>query len=344
MAERKKRLPGGFALVYNNNKHVFQLITILILWLLFMAITRFSKFYTVSNFQTMLAQFPEFGLMSLGVMVCMITGGIDLSTVGIANLAGISMAMLMLKVGNGASDISGIWIPVVFILAIFIGLFAGALNGFLVSKLRIPPILATLGSGVLFTGIGIVMTNGSAFSDFPATYAYAINNRVLGIPVQFIVFAIAAIILAFLMTKTTYGKKILMLGSGRKAAIYSGLKVNAILMQTYIISGVYAALGGMIMLANYNSARADYGSNYTLQCILIVVLGGVSPTGGKGKIGGVLLAIILVRALETGINRFPQISSYYISLIWGAVLLLVMVMNYFEENNKRLFKLKGRRI
>ena len=92
------------------------------------------------------------------------------------------------------------------------------------------------------------------------------------------------------------------------------------------------------MLANYNSARSDYGSNYTLQCILIVVLGGVSPNGGKGKITGVLLAILLVRALETGINRFPQISSYYISLIWGAVLLFVMLLNYFSDNNIRLFR------
>ena len=88
----------------------------------------------------------------------------------------------------------------------------------------------------------------------------------------------------------------------------------------------------MIMLANYNSARADYGSVYTLQCILIIVLGGVSPTGGRGKISGVLLAIVLLRLLETGINRFPQISSYYITLIWGAVLLLVMVLNYFVEH------------
>ena len=94
----------------------------------------------------------------------------------------------------------------------------------------------------------------------------------------------------------------------------------------------------MIMLANYNSARADYGSVYTLQCVLIVVLGGVNPLGGKGKISGVILAIILLRMLETGINRFPHVSSYYISLIWGGVLILIMVLNYFSENRK--FKLK----
>ena len=143
------------------------------------------------------------------------------------------------------------------------------------------------------------------------------------------------------MKKTTYGKKIILMGSSQNVARYSGLLVDWILIKTYLISGICSALGGMIMLANYNSARADYGSNYTLQCIMIVVLGGVSPNGGKGKISGVLLAIFLVRALETGINRFPQISSYYISLVWGAVLLLVMVMNYFTDNHIKPFKRKA---
>jgi simple sugar transport system permease protein len=105
-----------------------------------------------------------------------------------------------------------------------------------------------------------------------------------------------------------------------------------------MLSGVCAALGGMIMLANYNSARADYGTVYTLQCVLIVVLGGVNPVGGKGKISGVVLAIILLRMLETGLNRFPTISSYYISLIWGGVLILIMVLNYFTENTPRFRK------
>ena len=96
------------------------------------------------------------------------------------------------------------------------------------------------------------------------------------------------------------------------------------------------------MLANYNSARADYGTVYTLQCVLIVVLGGVNPVGGKGRISGVVLAIILLRLLETGLNRFPKISSYYISLIWGGVLILVMVLNYFTENNHAFSRLARR--
>ena len=321
--------------------HIWRLIVIMLVWFVFIGITKGSKFYSVVNFQTMFAQFPEFGLMSLGVMVCMITGGIDLSTVGVANVTSITMALFMRSLANESGELAVGLIPVVFLLAIVMGAIAGTLNGILVAKCKIPPILATLGTSELLTGVGIVLTNGSAISDFPKTYAFIINNRVAGIPVQFIVFAIGAAVVWFLMKKTTYGKKIILMGSSQNVAKYSGLQVDWILIKTYLISGICSALGGMIMLANYNSARADYGSNYTLQCIMIVVLGGVSPNGGKGKISGVLLAIFLVRALRTGMNSFPQISSYYISLVWGAVLLFVMVLNYFSDNHIKIFKKKA---
>lgn len=338
MMDKKEGFGAKISRVYNSDRYMWRLVIITVAWLIFMALTKFSKFYTVVNFQTMFAQFPEFGLMSLGVMVCMITGGIDLSTVGAANMTGITMALLMQKVAGDNTEISVIWVFIVFVLAICMGMITGALNGFLVSKVKIPPILATLGTGQLFTGIGLVLTNGSAISGFPSTYAYTINNRVAGIPVQFLIFAVTAAVLAFMLGKTTYGKKLLLIGTNQNVAKFSGLRVDRILIKTYMISGVCAALGGMVMLANYNSARSDYGSNYVLQCVLIVVLGGVNPNGGKGKINGVLLAIFLVRALETGINRFPQISSYYISLIWGAVLILAMVLNYFTENNIKIRK------
>ena len=162
--------------------HIRRLLIIMVCWFIFMGIMKGRKFYSVVNFQTMFAQFPEFGLMSLGVMVCMISSGIDLSTVGVA------MALLMRRIANGGSDLSPVWVLPIFTLALLIGATAGLLNGVLIAKLKIPPILATLGTGELFSGIGIVLTGGSAISDFPATYAYLINNRIAGIPVQFLIF------------------------------------------------------------------------------------------------------------------------------------------------------------
>ncbi|MGD9927868.1 MAG: ABC transporter permease [Sphaerochaeta sp.] len=328
-----------FQQMYRNDRHLWRLILMIVIWLLFMAITRFSKFYSVINFQTMAAQFPEFGIMSLGVMLCMITGGIDLSVVGTANLTSILMGFLLLRLTDAAGGLPAFAIPLVFILGILIGGSLGLFNGLLVSKFHIPPILATMGSGELFTGICLAMTNGNAVSKFSRTYAKTINNRLFNlIPVQLIIFIVMAALIWFLISKTVFGTKIYMLGTNENVAKFSGLHIDRLYMKTYMLSGICAALGGMIMLANYNSARADYGTVYTLQCVLIVVLGGVNPYGGRGRISGVVLAIILLRLLETGLNRFPRISSYYISLIWGGVLILVMVMNYFTEHKKVVFR------
>ncbi len=324
---------------YRRDRHIARLILMMVVWAVFMAITRFDKFYTLINFQTMASQFPEFGLMSLGIMVCMITGGIDLSTVGVANLVSICTATLMKAVATEENEIAVYVIPLCFVIAILMGAAAGAFNGFLVSKVRIPPILATLGTSELFTGIGIVITDGKAVSKLPRMYSSAINSKIFGlIPTQLVFFAVMAIVIWFLLMRTTYGTKIYMIGTSSKAAVFSGIRTNLLLVKTYMISGICAALGGMVMLANYNSARADYGTVYTLQCVLIVVLGGVNPNGGSGKVSGVVLAICLLQMLQTGINRFPQISSYYISLIWGGVLILVMVLNYFTEHNIHLIK------
>lgn len=329
---------------YHKDRHVARLVIMTVIWLVFMAITKFDKFYTIANFQTIAGKFPEFGLMSLGAMLCMITGGIDLSSVGIANLTSILMAMYMRYRAGESNQVSGLLIVEVLVFAAAIGAVTGALNGVLISKIHIPPILATLGVNQLVTGIALVVTNGKAVSDIPTTLSSIINQKLLKvvpgkrgtvqglIPVQLLFFIAAALLVWFLLARTSYGKKLYLLGTSENVARFSGLKVDRLIIKTYALSGMLAALGGMIMLANYNSARSDYGSVYTLQCILIVVLGGVSPSGGKGRISGVILSIVLLSLLEAGINRFADISSYYITLIWGAVLLLVMVLNYFVEH------------
>ena len=330
--------------LYGKDRHIARLIVMTVIWLAFMALTKFDKFYSIANFQTIAGKFPEFGLMSLGAMLCMITGCIDLSSVGVANLTSILMAIYMRARAGDSSSVSGLMVVEVLLFAMIIGCAAGTLNGLLISKIHIPPILATLGVNQLMTGIALVVTNGKAVSDIPTTFSAVINQKLLKvvpgkrgammglIPVQLLFFIAASLLVWFLLSRTTYGKKLYLMGTSENVARFSGLKVDRLLIKTYALSGILASLGGMIMLANYNSARSDYGSVYTLQCILIVVLGGVSPTGGKGKISGVMLSIVLLSLLEAGINRFPEISSYYITLIWGAVLLLVMVLNYFADH------------
>lgn len=325
----------GFSAFLTKDVYLSRLIGLMLIWMLFMAVFKLESFYTLINFQTMAAQFPEFGLMALGIMLCMITGGIDLSVVGVANLTSIMIGTFLKLMADTQGNLPFYGIPAAIIGGTVVGVVAGLLNGILISKVRIPPILVTLGSNELFTGISIILTKGKAISGFPPAYSATVAGKLFNIiPMQLVFFAAMALIIAFLLDRTTFGTKLYMLGTNMTAAKFSGLKTDILLIKTYVLSGICASIGGAVMLANYNSARADYGVVYTLQCVLIVVLGGVSPTGGKGKISGVVLSICVLQMLSSGLNRFPQISSFYIPLIWGGVLILVMVLNYFTENKK----------
>ncbi len=265
----------------------------------------------------------------------MISGGIDLSVVGAANLAAIASGIVLKSMVGTGGTLAWYGIPVTMTCGILIGVIAGIFNGILVAKIHIPPILATLGTNELYTGIAIILTEGKAVSNLPMDYSAVIAGKLFGIiPVQLIIFVIMAGIISFLLSSTTYGTRLYLLGTNARAAKFSGLNNGRLLIKTYALSGICASLGGLVMLANYNSARADYGTVYTLQCVLIVVLGGVNPDGGKGKISGVVFSILVLQMLSSGLNMFPQISNFYKALIWGSVLLIVMVLNYFSENKK----------
>ncbi|GAA1317148.1 ABC transporter permease [Nonlabens tegetincola] len=329
-----------------RDQHVVRLAAILALLLIFFAIVKPKNFFGLATWQSMAIQFPEFGLMALGVMLAMVIGGIDLSVVGIANMTAIGSALLMLQIAPVGSDASTGYLALAAAigLSLVIGALAGALNGILVAKVRIPAILVTLGTFELFTGIAVIVSGGKPTSGLPPQYAEVMASRLFGvIPMPLIIFIIGAVLVGLLMYKSAFGTKLYMLGSNETAAQFSGLKTTSLIIRTYMISGVLASLAGLVMLANYNSAKADYGSTYTLLAVLIVVLGGVNPNGGSGRLSGVILAVVVLQVLSSLLNTFPNISNFYRPLIWGGVLLLVIVVNQWGKNNNlaRLFRWKG---
>ena len=310
-----------------RDPYVARLFVILVTLVIFFLIVRTDNFLSFGTWQSMGVQFPEFGLMALGVMITMITGGIDLSVVGIANMTSIAAASIMLSMvppdASGGQATVGILVAVA--VSLVTGGLAGAFNGFLVSVVKIPAILVTLGTLELFTGIAIIITAGKPLSGLPTLYGQTFGARLFGvIPVPLLIFVVVAIAMGVVMHRMSFGSKLYMLGTNATAARFSGLHSVRLLIQTYTISGVCAAIAGLVLLANYNSAKADYGVAYTLLTVLIVVLGGVDPNGGKGKLLGVVLAIVILQILSSGLNMFPAISNFYRPLIFGGVLLLVI--------------------
>ena len=141
-----------------------------------------------------------------------------------------------------------------------------------------------------------------------------------------------ALSLIHILARTTFGANIYMLGTNVKAAGYSGIKVRSYTLKLFVIGGILAALGGMVMMSRTNSAKADYGEAYTLQCVMIAILGGVDAQGGAGKVRSVVVAIFIVQIISSAINMFPVLNTYTKTLIWGLTLIAVMVWRMFSKD------------
>ena len=168
-----------------------------------------DRFLSVQNMTSMAFQFPEFAILALAMTVTMLTGGIDLSVVGIANLSAIIAATILTQVTGGGAGI----VLVAYAAAIGVGVAAGLMNGVLVANLGLPPILATLGSGLIFTGIAIALTGGSAVMGFPDATAWIGNSTLMGIPTPLILFGLLALGISLLLTRTGFGVKLRMYGA-----------------------------------------------------------------------------------------------------------------------------------
>lgn len=291
-----------------------------------------GRFLSVQNATSMAFQFPEFAILALAMTITMLTGGIDLSVVGIANLSAIVAALILTRLVPGSESVA--WLAVAMLAALVVGLLAGLFNGVAVAVFGLPPILATLGSGLIFTGIAISLTGGSAVMGFPAATAWLGNATLAGVPVPLLLFAVLAAGLAFALARTAFGLRVQMFGTNPLAAHFAGVDVTRLLIRVYIVSGAFGAIAGLVIMSRANSAKADYGSSYLLLAVLIAVLGGVNPYGGYGRVIGVVLAVLCMQFLSSGLNMLG-VSNFARELIWGVLLLLVMVVNAGQWPRRR---------
>lgn len=287
-----------------------------------------DRFLSEGNLTSMAFQFPEFAILALAMTLTMMTGGIDLSVIGVANLSAVVAATLLASLAPaGIGTLESLpWLALAYGAALIVGAIAGAINGLLVAQLALPPILATLGSGLVFTGFAVALTGGSAVMGFPESVAWLGNGTLFSIPVPLIVFAALALALHVLLTRTAFGLRATMYGANPLAALYAAIDTHRLLLRVYIISGAFAAVAGLVIMSRANSAKADYGSSYLLLAVLIAVLGGVNPYGGRGRVIGVVLAVLSMQFLSSGLNML-QVSNFARELIWGALLIIVMLIN-----------------
>ena len=316
--------------------------TILVLFTVFIAIgleiLLAPKIFSSRSLASMAYQIPEFGFIALAMMLAVLTGGIDLSAIANANLSGIIAGYILT---GWLIKLNGTNTPFVIALAIVVALLLstglGLINGLLIAKLSVPPILVKLGSLLFYQGLGIAITSGKGVVVFPEGFLDIGIKSVFGIPIIFVLFILAVIAISIMLTKTSFGRKIYYYGENNIATRFAAIDNEKLIIKVYSICGFLAGIASIIIISRVNSAKVGYGDTFLLQALLVAVLGGVHPDGGKGRALGVMLSIFLLQMLQSAFTLW-QFSPYAKKLIWGSALLFVMILNYLAEN-KQVFKI-----
>jgi simple sugar transport system permease protein len=312
-----------------SDTRLFGFAFVIILTASVLSLLNSSRFLSLGNFQSMAFQLPEYGILSIAMMFAIISGGIDLSIVQIAVLAGILSGKTIevaLRFGLGTN-----WVIVSAILVALLSSSAfGLANGVLIGYLRLEPILVTLGTSQVLLGISTVATRGGAVTNYPRDFVAIGNNTFHGVPIILLIFLFVSLVCAFVLRRTRLGFNICMIGTNKKVSVFSGVDTKKVLLLTYGIAGVLAGIASVIVMARTNSIRVGYGDSYLLLTVLVAILGGVNPAGGSGKISGMILSIILLQIISSGFNILGY-SAFLKNAIWGTLLVLVMIINFFTQ-------------
>lgn len=309
-----------------------QLLVFLVTVILLMLVLQPKVFFTKSYLVSMLKSSPEYSFIAMGMMICIMAGGINLALVASANLSAIISCKLFMALlpGDGMSAFAEILILLAIVLVtLLIGFLSGIVPGYLIASLNVPPMVATLASMNLFLGMSVALTRGSTLTGIPTVISKYLNRTILNdmVPIAFLLFVIFAVLLALLLKKTSFGFSLTMLGSNQTSAIFSGINVKRHLVLTYMTAGLLSAFSGIIMASRFNSILPRTGDSYIAQSILICLLAGVDPNGGFGEVSNLALAIFILQVLSSGFNIFPTIDNFIRNLIWGGVLILVLCLN-----------------
>ncbi|MED1953470.1 ABC transporter permease subunit [Brevibacillus centrosporus] len=276
-----------------------------------------SDFLTVSNIFNVLRQISINALIAFGMTFVILTGGIDLSVGSMLALASAITAGLM---ASGMDT----WLAV--LIGLLAGVAMGAINGIIITKGKVAPFIGTLATMTVFRGLTLVYTEGRPITGLNEDFALLGKGFFLEIPMPVIWMLISFAILYFLLRHTTFGRHVYALGSNEEATKLSGINTGKVKVLVYSISGLFAALSGIILTSRLNSAQPTAGTSYELDAIAAVVLGGTSLSGGRGWIVGTLIGAMIIGVLDNGLNLL-NVSSFYQSVVKGAVILIAVLLD-----------------
>lgn len=279
------------------------------------------KFLNPNNLRSIALSVSIDGLFSIGLCLALILGGIELSVGGVA---------AMTCVLTGYLTLSGVNIWLACIISFVAGLFIGLFNGFMVSKVGLPPFIVTLGMMNLSRGVAYILTEGSPLSlsgYLPDSFRFLATGSIGGVPMLFLIFIIVAVIAHVLLKKSNVCRNIFYVGSNENAAKLSAINVDKVKISVYITVALLSTLAGILSLGRFNVATPELSVGAETTAISAAVIGGTSFTGGVGSILGTFLGIVLLKVVNSALVML-NVSVYWQDFVQGAILVLAVTMDY----------------
>ena len=334
----KKSIPQR-VLAYLKGNPIVVILTVVCLIVGFTV----DKFFSWGNFNNLASNTAVRFLIALGVSGCLITKGTDLSAGRQVGLAACIAGVLLQR-----ADYSGRMFPnmpemnmiVVLLVVLALGAFVGFVNGVIVSKLNVPPFIATLGTQTIIYGIALIFTNAQPIGGFQKAYTTFLNGKLFktegfaGIPLYLVVAIIFFIIFRFVYNKTTYGKYMYAIGGNENAAEVSGVNTKKSKILIYTVAGFMYAMAGYLLAAKAGGASSGLGNGYELEAIAGCTIGGVSTTGGIGTVGGILVGVLVFELLKV-VLQFLQVNPYYNYIAQGLVIVIAVALDIRKYVKKK---------
>jgi ribose/xylose/arabinose/galactoside ABC-type transport system permease subunit len=304
-----------------------QLIVVYLLMLLVFGLTT-RQYLSATNFKLMAANFSIGGIVTLGVFFPMLAGVFDLSISGVVSLTSVLIVLFFNL---------HLPIPVVIVACIAIGCIVGCLNGLLTKVVGINPLITTIGTGSVLTGLGKwISTVIGSENIYDARYL-TIGSSFIGgaFPLLFIYLLVAFLLAYFVLRYTTFGRSVYAVGGGFEIARMAGIRSARVQFITYVISGAVTALGAILLTSQLASGRPEFGATFTLDAIATCVLGGLLLGGGKGDLFGVFIAVVLLGSVANGLVMLGA-TSYIRFIVTGSILILSIVANELRYRRVRV--------
>jgi ribose/xylose/arabinose/galactoside ABC-type transport system permease subunit len=290
-----------------------------------------EDFLTVDNLRNILRQYSVPAILAVGQTLVIVSAGIDLSVASTAALSGSVMGVMYAHEGYPE--------PVALLMGLAAGFAVGAINGFVITKWRVPDFIATLGAFTAVRGIALLVTDGLPVPDYtkaqegrtvPETVTTLGAESVFGIPLIAVVAGVCALIGWFILSRTTLGRSAYAIGGNREAARVSGIRVERVQWSIYVFSGLMAAIAGFMLTGRQGSANALMGEGMELQSIAAVVVGGTNLFGGEGTIGGTIIGVLIIGVLNNGLNILG-VADFWQRVVNGSIIVAVVALDQWRR-------------